>query len=143
MAAALDQARLGLAAGEVPIGAVLVIDDRIVARAFNQPISAVDPTAHAEILVLREAARIIGNYRLLDATVYVTLEPCVMCAGAIVHARVARVVFATDDPKTGAAGSVFDTLNSDRHNHRVEVVKGLCANESSNLLRAFFRQRRN
>ena len=128
---------------EVPVGAVLVVDGEIVGEGWNQSISHHDPSAHAEISALRDAGTRLGNYRFPNSTLYVTLEPCVMCAGAIVHARVARVVFATDDPKTGAAGSVFDTLNSDRHNHRVEVVKGLCANESSNLLRAFFRQRRN
>src|SRR5436190_24190446 len=102
MAAALDQARLALAAGEVPIGAVLVVQGEIIARAFNQPISAIDPTAHAEILVLRDAARVVGNYRLLDAAVYVTLEPCLMCVGALIHARIGAVVYGAAEPKTGA-----------------------------------------
>lgn len=127
---------------EVPVGAVLVVDGTVVGEGWNQSISQHDPSAHAEIYALREAGRALRNYRFPGATLYVTLEPCVMCAGAIVHARVARVVYATDDPKTGAAGSVFDTLVSDRHNHRVEVVKGLCSAEASELLRSFFKQRR-
>src|SRR5690242_9057131 len=102
MDAALEQAQLGLAAGEVPIGAVLVVGEAIVARAYNQPISSCDPTAHAEVLVLREAARIVGNYRLTDADVYVTLEPCLMCVGAMVHARVRKLIFGAAEPKTGA-----------------------------------------
>jgi tRNA(adenine34) deaminase len=142
MAAALDQARLGLAAGEVPIGAVLVIDDRIVARAFNQPISAVDPTAHAEILVLREAARIIGNYRLLDASVYVTLEPCVMCVGALVHARVGEVVYGAAEPKTGALVSTARVLEIPQLNHRFQVTTGVLEAECRDLIQQFFRERR-
>src|SRR5689334_13378867 len=110
MREAIDQARLALAAGEVPIGAVLVIDDRIVARAFNQPIGAVDPTAHAEIGVLRAAAHAIGNYRLTDAAVYVTIEPCLMCVGALVHARVRELVFGAPEPKTGAIVSTVRAL---------------------------------
>ena len=104
MQAALEQARLGAAAGEVPVGAVLVVNDRLVSRAFNQPIGSVDPTAHAEVLVLREAARALGNYRLTDAVVYVTVEPCLMCVGALVHARVREVVYGATEPKTGRAG---------------------------------------
>ena len=127
---------------EVPVGAVLVANGEIVGEGWNQSISQHDPSAHAEICALREAGKRLANYRLPAATLYVTLEPCVMCAGAIVHARVARVVYAADDPKTGAAGSVFDTLISDRHNHRVQVEKGLCATESAQLLRLFFKQRR-
>jgi len=127
---------------EVPVGAVLVTNGEIVGEGWNQSISHHDPSAHAEICALREAGKRLANYRLPAATLYVTLEPCVMCAGAIVHARVARVVYAADDPKTGAAGSVFDTLISDRHNHRVQVEKGLCATESAQLLRLFFKQRR-
>ena len=127
---------------EVPVGAVLVTNGEIVGEGWNQSISQHDPSAHAEICALREAGKRLHNYRLPAATLYVTLEPCVMCAGAIVHARVARVVYAADDPKTGAAGSVFDTLISDRHNHRVQVEKGLCATESAQLLRLFFKQRR-
>jgi tRNA(adenine34) deaminase len=127
---------------EIPVGAVLVSDGQIIGEGWNQSISHYDPTAHAEIVALRDAARHAQNYRLPGTTLYVTLEPCVMCVGAIIHARLARVVYAADDPKTGAAGSVFDTLLSARHNHRVEISKGLCADESSALLRAFFRQRR-
>lgn len=127
---------------EVPVGAVLVQDGTIVGEGWNRSIGTHDASAHAEILALRDAGQRLRNYRFPGATLYVTLEPCVMCAGAIVHARVARVVFAADDKKTGAAGSVFDTLLSDRHNHRVEVARGLCADEASNLLRDFFRSRR-
>jgi tRNA(adenine34) deaminase len=127
---------------EVPVGAVLVTDGQIVGEGWNQSISHHDPSAHAEIRALREAGKRLGNYRFPDASLYVTLEPCVMCAGAIVHARVSRVIYAAQDPKTGAAGSVFDTLISDRHNHRVDVANGLCAAESSELLRSFFKQRR-
>jgi tRNA(adenine34) deaminase len=127
---------------EIPVGAVLVRDGIIIGEGWNQSISANDPSAHAEIVALRSAGQKVKNYRLPQTTLYVTLEPCVMCAGAIVHARVDRVVIAADDPKTGAAGSVFDTLSSDRHNHRVQVTRGLLADESSNLLREFFRNRR-
>src|SRR4026208_612911 len=117
MDAALEQARLALAAGEVPIGAVLVIDDEIVARAFNQPISACDPTAHAEVLVVREAGRVVGNYRLTAADVYVTLEPCLMCVGALVHARVRTVIFGAREPKTGALVSTLPTPDTPATNH--------------------------
>ncbi len=127
---------------EVPVGAVLVRDDQIIGEGCNRSISTHDPSAHAEIAALRDAGQRVGNYRFPDSTLYVTLEPCVMCAGAIVHARVARVVFAATDPKTGAAGSVFDTLISPLHNHRVIVSSGLCAEEAATLLREFFRQRR-
>jgi len=127
---------------EVPVGAVLVTNGQIVGEGWNQSISHHDPSAHAEIRALREAGTRLNNYRFPESSLYVTLEPCVMCAGAIVHARVGRVVYAAPDPKTGAAGSVFDTLISDRHNHRVDVAKGLCAAESSELLRSFFKQRR-
>jgi len=127
---------------EVPVGAVLVTNGQIVGEGWNQSISHHDPSAHAEIRALREAGTRLSNYRFPESSLYVTLEPCVMCAGAIVHARVGRVVYAASDPKTGAAGSVFDTLISDRHNHRVDVAKGLCAAESSELLRSFFKQRR-
>lgn len=127
---------------EVPVGAVLVADGEIVGEGWNQSISHNDPTAHAEICALRQAGERRGNYRFPGSTLYVTLEPCVMCAGAIVHARVARVVYGADDPKTGAAGSVFDTLVSERHNHRVMVDRGLSAVAAGDLLRGFFRQRR-
>ena len=127
---------------EVPVGAVLVQDGEILGEGWNHNIGTHDPTAHAEIGALRDAGRRAQNHRLPGATLYVTLEPCAMCAGAIVHARVARVVFAADDPKTGAAGSVFDTLISPLHNHRVAVERGLLAAESATLLRAFFKARR-
>jgi tRNA(Arg) A34 adenosine deaminase TadA len=127
---------------EIPVGAVLVRGDEIIGEGWNQSITGNDPSAHAEIVALRAAGQKIQNYRLPGTTLYVTLEPCVMCAGAIVHARVDRVVIAADDPKTGAAGSVFDTLISDRHNHRVDVMRGMLADESSHLLRQFFRERR-
>ena len=127
---------------EIPVGAVLVREGEIIGEGWNQSISEHDPSAHAEIVALRAAGRKSSNYRLPGTTLYVTLEPCVMCAGAIVHARVDRVVIAADDPKTGAAGSVFDTLISERHNHRVAVTRGLLADESSQLLRDFFRERR-
>lgn len=128
--------------GEVPVGAALVLDGRMIGEGWNQTISAHDPTAHAEIVALREAGQHQRNYRLPGSTLYVTLEPCTMCAMALIHARVARVIYATPDPKTGAAGSVFDTLISPRHNHRVAVVSGLGAEASAALLRDFFRQRR-
>jgi tRNA(adenine34) deaminase len=127
---------------EVPVGAVLVLDGNIIGEGWNRTITTHDPSAHAEIAALRDAGHRVGNYRLPGSTMYVTLEPCVMCAGAIVHARVARVVFGADDPKTGAAGSVFDTLASPLHNHAVRIERGLCALEAGDLLRQFFRARR-
>jgi tRNA(adenine34) deaminase len=142
MALALDLARQAEAAGEVPVGAVLVRDGEILGTGYNAPISQHDPTAHAEIQALRAAAGAVGNYRLPGTTLYVTLEPCVMCAGAIIHARVQRLVIGAADPKTGAAGSVFDTLVSEKHNHRVEISRGVLAEESSALLQAFFQARR-
>ncbi len=128
--------------GEVPVGAVLVLNEIEIGSGLNQPIAEHDPTAHAEIAALRDAARHLGNYRLTGTTLYVTLEPCVMCAGAIIHARVARVVYGAADPKTGAAGSVFDTLQSPLHNHHVEVVAGVMADECGGLLKSFFQARR-
>jgi tRNA(adenine34) deaminase len=142
MARALDLARLAAADGEVPVGAVVVRDDALIGEGRNRMIGANDPSAHAEIDALRDAGQRIGNYRLPGATLYVTLEPCVMCAGAMIHARIARVVYAARDPKTGAAGSMFDTLHSDRHNHRLTVDGGILAEESSRLLTDFFRARR-
>ncbi len=127
---------------EVPVGAVLVREGEIIGEGWNRSVSDHDASAHAEIVALRAAGTRAQNYRLPGATLYVSLEPCVMCAGAIVHARIARVVIAADDPKTGAAGSVFDTLISPLHNHRVEVARGLLAPEAGNLLRDFFRSRR-
>ena len=142
MRSALDEARRGLSAGEVPIGAVLVIDDRIVARAFNQPIGAVDPTAHAEVLVLREAAHAVGNYRLTDAIVYVTVEPCLMCVGALVHARIATLVYGAAEPKSGAVSSTVHGGELPGHNHRFEVVSGVREAECRELMQMFFRDRR-
>jgi tRNA(adenine34) deaminase len=142
MDAALEQARLALAAGEVPIGAVLVIDDEIVARAFNQPISACDPTAHAEVLVLREAARVVGNYRLTAADVYVTLEPCLMCVGALVHARVRKLIFGAAEPKTGALVSTARALETPGLNHRFEFAGGVREDAARELIQEFFRERR-
>jgi tRNA(adenine34) deaminase len=143
MTRALELARQAQAThGEVPVGAVLVLDEQIIGEGCNQNISLNDPSAHAEIMALRAAGAHVGNYRFPGATLFVTLEPCVMCAGAIIHARVARVVYATADPKSGAAGSVFDTLVSERHNHRVAVTSGVLAEEAGGLLREFFRLRR-
>ena len=142
MQRALELARAAEAEGEVPVGAVLVKDGEIVAEGFNQPISSCDPTAHAEIVALRGAAASVENYRLPGTTLYVTLEPCPMCAGAMVHARVERLVFAAADPRTGSAGSVFDLVRSEELNHRLEVESGVLADESGALLRTFFRARR-
>ncbi|MCU0936837.1 MAG: tRNA adenosine(34) deaminase TadA [Gammaproteobacteria bacterium] len=142
MRRALELAGRAEAAGEVPVGAVLVQDGEVVGEGWNRPIGAHDPTAHAEIEALRDAARRLANYRLPGTILYVTLEPCVMCAGAILHARVARVVFGARDPKGGAAGSVFDLLGTDRLNHRVEVTAGVLAEESARRLQAFFQSRR-
>ncbi len=128
--------------GEVPVGAVLVVDDRVIGEGWNRNITLNDPSAHAEILAMRDAGGKVGNYRFPGATLYATLEPCAMCAMALVHARVGRVVYAATDPKTGAAGSVFDTLISPLHNHRIEVAAGLFADESAEMLREFFRSRR-
>lgn len=128
--------------GEVPVGAVLVLDGEIVGEGWNRNISLNDASAHAEIGALREAGLRLRNHRIAGSTLYVTLEPCAMCAMALVHARVAQVVYAAVDPKTGAAGSVFDTLISERHNHRIEVQGGLLAEEAGSLLRAFFRDKR-
>lgn len=128
---------------EVPVGAVLVdAENQCIGQGWNQPISADDPTAHAEILAMREAAKHLRNYRLPDTTLYVTLEPCPMCAGAIVHARIARVVIATPDPRTGSAGSVFNLLSSSQLNHRVNVSFGVLQQECSNLLKTFFLNKR-
>lgn len=140
---ALQMARRAGEMGEVPVGAVLVKDGKVIAEGWNRPITDHDPTAHAEIDVLRKAAMSIGNYRLIDTTLYVTLEPCVMCAGAMIHARIKRVVYGAYDPKTGAAGSVYDTLLDTRHNHHVEHRGGVCLDECSTLLSNFFKERRN
>jgi tRNA(adenine34) deaminase len=142
MRRALDLARRAAAAGEVPVGAVLVVGDEALGEGWNQPIGACDPTAHAEIVALRAAAARIGNYRLPGSTLYVTLEPCPMCAGAMVHARVARVVFGAADPRAGAAGTAFALLQAAALNHRAEVTGGMLAEECGMLLREFFRTRR-
>jgi tRNA(adenine34) deaminase len=142
MRAALDQAARAAAAGEVPVGAVVVREGRIIGRGYNRPISAKDPTAHAEIVALREAAGAESNYRLPGAHLYVTLEPCAMCVGAMVHARIARVVFGATDPKTGACGSIVDLPAIAHWNHHGLFTGGLLAEESSALLRGFFAQRR-
>jgi len=128
--------------GEVPVGAVLVKDGVVVGEGWNQPIAGHDPTAHAEIMALRNAGQAVSNYRLCDTTLYVSLEPCVMCAGAIIHSRVSKVVYAAADLKGGAAGSVFTILGTDQLNHQVEVVGGVMAEAASSLLSAFFRRRR-
>jgi len=142
MREALAEARLAESAGEVPVGAVLVCRGEIVARAHNRPIALADPTAHAEMLLLRAAAAAAGNYRLEDATVYVTLEPCVMCAGALVNARVKRLVFGARDLRFGGVRSKFSIADSDLLNHRIEIEEGILAAECTLLLQAFFRQRR-
>lgn len=142
MRAALALARTAQDVGEVPVGAVLVKDGEIIGRGYNQPISGQDPSAHAEIMALRDAARRLGNYRLPGSTLYVTLEPCVMCTGAILHARVERVVFGAPDPKTGAVGSVINLFQETRLNHHCRTQGGLLAQECGALLTAFFARRR-
>jgi tRNA(adenine34) deaminase len=142
MAHALSLAKRAELQGEVPVGAVIIQDNDILGEGWNQPITNNDPTAHAEIQALRAACQQINNYRLPNATLYISLEPCVMCAGAIVNARIKRVVFATKEPKTGAAGSCFDIFNTPQLNHHVDCEHGVLADESSALLRNFFRARR-
>jgi tRNA(adenine34) deaminase len=142
MRAALQQARAAAARGEVPVGAVLVRDEAIISAAHNAPIASHDPTAHAEIAVLRAAGRELGSYRLTDTTLYVTLEPCVMCASAVVHARVRRLVFGTWDPRAGGAGSIINVFALPGLNHRVDVFGGVLVEECAALLQEFFAQRR-
>ena len=142
MRAALAEARAGLAAGEVPIGAIVVLDDVIIGHAHNAPIASTDPTAHAEVLALREAARKTGNYRLPGAAVYARLEPCVMCCGAAIHARVARVVYGALDPKAGAIESRHRLLDDGRSNHRIETLGGVLEADCAALLKEFFEARR-
>jgi tRNA(adenine34) deaminase len=142
MHAALAEAQAAGEAGEVPIGAVVVHADQIISRGQNSVIRLSDPTAHAEVIALRDAGRAFKNYRLEGCTVYATLEPCAMCAGALMHARVARLIYAAADPKAGAAGSVLNVTNHPDLNHVMEISSGLLAEESADLLRAFFRQRR-
>lgn len=142
MALALELAREGATLGEVPVGALVVQDGAIVGRGFNQPIRRDDPTAHAEVMALRDAAQRLGNYRMPGCTLYVTLEPCVMCAGAIMHARIARVVYGARDPKTGAAGSVVDLFAEARLNHHAAIRGGVRGEECGALLSDFFAARR-
>jgi tRNA(adenine34) deaminase len=139
---ALKEARHAAVIGEVPVGAIIIIENRIVARGHNQPISLRDPTAHAEILAIRAAAALLGRYRLTGASLYVTLEPCLMCVGALIHARVARVVYGARDPKAGALGSVFDLGRDARANHQLEAYGGIRADECAAVLRDFFHSRR-
>ncbi len=127
---------------EVPVGAVIVLNNKVIGKGWNQPISKNDPSAHAEIIAIRDAAKEIKNYRLLDATLYVTLEPCLMCVGAILHARIKKLVFGAFDPKTGAVSSVFNVLTDSRHNHNVEVQGGILETQCAELLQTFFKQRR-
>jgi tRNA(adenine34) deaminase len=142
MTRALELARAAAAAGEVPVGAVVVKDGELVAEGWNRPIGSCDPTAHAEIIALRAAGATLGTYRLTDTTLYVTLEPCAMCAGAMVHARVGRLVFGATDPRAGAAGSVFNVVQNAALNHRMDLSSGVLADECGALLREFFAARR-
>lgn len=142
MGRALELAARAEEEGEVPVGAVLVRDGEVIGEGWNRPIAAHDPTAHAEIQAIRAGAAAIGNYRLVGTTLYVTLEPCPMCAGAMVHARVQRLVFGAADPRTGSAGSIFDIVRSESLNHRLDVTGGVLAEESGGMLRAFFQARR-
>ncbi len=142
MQQALSQAHNAWALGEVPVGALVVKDGEIIATGFNQPIGTHDPTAHAEIMALRAASTILGNYRLPGCELFVTLEPCAMCAGAMMHARLARVVFGATDPKTGACGSVVNLFEQEKLNHHTELVGGIMADECGKLLKDFFAARR-
>jgi tRNA(adenine34) deaminase len=142
MRQALDQAHNAWALGEVPVGAVLVREGTIIATGFNQPIGTHDPTAHAEIMALRAAASTLGNYRLPGCELYVTLEPCAMCAGAMMHARLARVVYGASDPKTGACGSVVNLFEQEKLNHHTELVGGVMTDQCASLLKEFFAERR-
>lgn len=128
--------------GEVPVGAVLVLDNQIVGEGYNQPIINHDPTAHAEVMALRSAGKILKNYRLINTTLYVTLEPCAMCAMAMVHARVSTIVFATKEPRTGAGGSLYQLLQHAGHNHQIEIIEGVMQQESSQMLKVFFKNKR-
>ena len=139
---ALEEARAAALAGEVPVGAVLVRDAKIIARSGNRTIRDIDPTAHAEMVVLREGARVLGNYRLAATTLYVTIEPCTMCAGAMIQARVPRLVYGCDDPKGGAVRSCFEILSDARLNHQVDVTHGVLAAECASLIQSFFAARR-
>lgn len=142
MRMAIEQAQLAAQSGEVPVGAVLVRDGQVISRAFNKPIANHDPSAHAEMLALRQAALAEENYRIPGSTLYVTLEPCAMCSGAMLHARIGRVVYGAPDPKTGAAGSVLDLFSSKQINHQTSVEGGIMSEECGQLLRDFFKGRR-
>ena len=142
MKAALKLAQKAADEGEVPVGAVLVHNNRVIGEGWTRPLGRHDPTAHAEIMALRQGGLVMQNYRLIDATLYVTLEPCVMCAGAMIHSRIGRVVFGARDAKTGAAGSLMDVLHHPGMNHRVEITEGILADECAALLSDFFRMRR-
>ena len=142
MEEALREAQRALALGEVPVGAIVVSNGHVVGRGCNRPLTANDPTAHAEILALREAGQAIGNYRLLDCDLYVTVEPCAMCAGAITHARIRRLVYGAEDPKAGAVHSMLQVLNHPKLNHQVEVSPGVLAARCMDLVQAFFREKR-
>jgi tRNA(adenine34) deaminase len=142
MQQAIEQAMLAASAGEVPVGAVLVRNGKVISKGFNQPISNSDPSAHAEMLALRGAAQSEANYRLPGTTLYVTLEPCTMCAGAMLHARIDRVVFGASDPKTGAAGSVLNVFSEKQINHQTQVEGGIMSEECGQILRQFFKERR-
>ncbi len=142
MQLALQLAQAAAQAGEVPVGAIVVQNGVVIGRGSNAPIQNHDPSAHAEIIAMREAARYLGNYRLVDCTLYTTLEPCAMCSGAIQHARITKLVFGASDPKTGACGSVIDLMNEPKLNHHTEVVGGILAEECGEILSSFFKQRR-
>ena len=142
MQAAIEQARAALKQNEVPVGAIVVKDGEIISQAFNSPITLQDPTAHAEILALRNAGQWLNNYRLINADLYVTIEPCFMCMGALIHARIKRLIFGTYDLKAGAAGSVFDLTRHARLNHTIEVTSGVLEQQCSALIQHFFRERR-
>jgi len=142
MAAALEEAARARDAGEVPIGAIVALDGEVIGRGFNQPISSGDPTAHAEIVAIRDAARRAGNYRLTGATLCVTIEPCLMCVGALVHARIGTLVYGAAEPRTGAVASTVRGGELPGHNHRFEVVAGVCEAECRDLMQLFFRDRR-
>ena len=142
MKQALALAQKAWEQGEVPVGAILVLDDEVIGQGWNRPITRHDPTAHAEIMALQQGGQIVQNYRLLNATLYVTLEPCVMCAGAMVHSRIKRLVYGASDLKTGAAGSLLDVLRHPGMNHQIEITAGVMANECSDMLSQIFQQRR-
>ncbi|MBI3188268.1 MAG: tRNA adenosine(34) deaminase TadA [Gammaproteobacteria bacterium] len=139
---ALHLARKAAEVDEVPVGAVIVKDNQLIAEGWNHPIQLHDPSAHAEMIALRQAGITLNNYRLLDTTLYVTLEPCVMCVGAMIHARVGRVVFGAYDAKTGAAGSMFDLLQSEKHNHKIDVTGGVLEEQCRDVLQEFFKRKR-